>query len=62
MEKRKHEEFIKNMCLIQELDLAVNTVKSGLALVQMIKPYNTTRFLIFLLLTTSSRIVRCNRS
>ncbi len=43
---------LKKISLIQELDLAVETVKSGLSLVQSIQPYRTPVFLIFLVLST----------
>lgn len=38
--------------LIQELDLAVNAVKSGLAVLQLSRPYHTQHFLFLLALST----------
>lgn len=43
---------LKQISLLQELELGVETIKSALSLIQSIQPYRTPIFLIFLILST----------
>lgn len=61
-----HEDQLKRLYLVQELDLSVNSVKSGLAILQRSRPYKTQHFLFLLVLSTGferlMKVLLCLRS
>lgn len=55
-----HEDRLKRLYLLQELDLSVATIKSGLAILQRSRPYKTQHFLFLLILSTGfERLMKC---